>query len=100
MKFKSAIILLVFFLDHYYACFGKDEISKIQNLVFEWNEAHNNKDINKFQKLFAQNVLFYAKDISKESCIDKKYNLLKSASKFKQVIASGISITYFDSGLI
>ncbi len=72
----------------------KPEETDFSELVNEWNSAHNSKDVEVFENLYASNVVFYQTDINKNKCIEKKSSLLKKYSDFRQTIDGEITIEH------
>jgi len=68
--------------------------------VSEWNNAHDKWDMDKLKNLYADNVLFYTRQISKEQCADKILGLLKPKEVFRQSIASGITYEQYPNRII
>ncbi len=98
---KKIFLLSTVILGLILQVYGQLDTLKIDNIVNEWSDAHNNSDYyNKLDKLFAPKLLFYCQELSKEECLKKKYQLLESAYKFKQKIVSNIEITAYESGII
>jgi hypothetical protein len=65
-----------------------------KELVNDWNNAHNTKDIDLFKKLYASSVNFYQSELTNEICVNKKSSLLKTNKDFNQVIIGEIEIEY------
>ena len=63
-----------------------------KQLVNNWNKAHNLKDVDAFSNLFNNSVLFYQKQMDKNSCIEKKLSLFKKHPDFYQQIFGEIQI--------
>lgn len=57
----------------------------VQNLIYEWDKAHNNKDINTFNLMYDENLNYYnKKDIKKSLIIEDKKRLLNKFLNFYQ----------------
>ena len=78
---------------------NKDNIFFI-NLVEQWNEAHNDKNIEKFGNLYAKEVLFYTELTSNPSCIEKKIQLFKRNPDFYQQLNGNIEVEEQEDGTI
>jgi hypothetical protein len=88
-----------FFLAKSEKDYDEDSLA-LYTAVYKWNEAHNTKDLTVFSKLYADEVLFYAKTFSKEISLEKKQSTLEKYSSFFQMIPSPVSFTAYQNGKI
>lgn len=56
----------------------------IINTVSLWDKAHNQKDLQIFERLYLDYILFYGKTLSREECITKKQALFSQYTFFNQ----------------
>jgi hypothetical protein len=78
---KFFLIVLVFLNFSY----SKEFETNINNFFIDWDNAHNNKNIGLFDKLYSENVNYYnSKNFSKFQIIDDKVRILKKNPEFKQ----------------
>lgn len=93
IKYKHLIILFSTLL--LFSCKPNESSSsegKIKELVSNWNKAHNEKSIGSFDELYAAEVQFYLKKLSKNECLEEKLNLFKKYPDFFQQISREIEV--------
>lgn len=78
----------------------QDDSVKIYNLIYEWSEAHNTKDISRFEKILANELLFYSLSLEQPEVIKKKLSFFDKNESFKQFIYSPIYINEYSNGTI
>ena len=66
------------------------------DLVEAWSQAHSLDNINQFNRLFDNTVLFYGSKLSKNECLLKKRSLLDKYPDFKQIIVSDIEVKKYE----
>ena len=88
------LLFLLFFHSFLANAGQKEDITK---LILRWNEAHNSKRDSVFKEIYADWVLFYGRESSRNSCAKKKKTLLKKY--FYQELTSNIIITEYSSGI-
>lgn len=71
---------------------GKNDMERVKELVAEWNEALNQRDYNRSQKLYASTVFFYTRDCSSQECAKLRTDLAIKDPVFSQRIISDIEI--------
>jgi len=67
------------------------------DLVEAWSQAHSLDNINQFNQLFDNTVLFYGSELSRNECLFKKRSLLDKHHDFKQIIVSDIEVKKYES---
>lgn len=72
--------------------------SKIETVVYKWDEIHRTHLTNEFLNLFDDQVLFYGRFRTKESIYNLKTKFL--TSDFQQKIISPLKISYYKSGVV
>jgi hypothetical protein len=75
------------------------DVKKVRTLVQSWSDAHNNNDIDAFNKLYGPSVLFYTQNLKKEICLEKKAEML-AASDFHLDITTALTIAAYTGGTI
>ncbi|WP_317897760.1 hypothetical protein [Aurantibacillus circumpalustris] len=95
-KLSFMFLLFVSFNKKAHAEFSSQSNPDYSKIVTEWNNAHNNHEIDNLKNLFADRVYFYTEICSKFRCIIKKKNWLRNKKSFQQEIIS--PITAFDFG--
>ncbi len=71
---------------------------KVKNVINAWNAAHNSKDLDILNELYAPTLLYYSNEHPKDFCIkDKETHLYP---EFKLEIVTDILITTYEKGLI
>ncbi len=76
------------------------DLNLIKATVAVWSEAHNTRDQEALEKLYAPSLLFYTKEISRPECIQIKLNRLNSLKSYHQEITSSLVNTVYQSGII
>jgi hypothetical protein len=78
------------------------DVSKksVRSLVEQWNQAHNDLDVEKFAELYDSKVLFYCLELTKDRCVEKKKKLFEKYPNFNQQIISDLTLTAYSSGKI
>lgn len=66
--------------------------------VRQWNSLHNTRETAQFKSLYAESVLFYGRNNSRQQCYRKKTAFLNN--DFYQEIISPVQLTYYSSGKI
>jgi ketosteroid isomerase-like protein len=64
----------------------QNQSTDFKELVQDWNDAHNNKDFDKFIELYNADVNFYQTNLTAEECKEKKESLLNKSKDFEQTI--------------
>ena len=93
-------LLLLMFLFAGQLAGQADNIEKIKSIVNKWSDAHNARDYEAFNTLFASKLLFYTVDQDKSRCIAAKRKAFEVSPNFYQEIVSPIKITFYESGTI
>ncbi len=93
---KSVFLLLLFSMLITKSKAGREE--DIKQMVQSWNTLHNGNNGNDFINVFAPEVYFYGRSISREQCCKLKTKLLKAG--FQQEIISDIAIAFYSSGTV
>lgn len=91
---KSLVILLCLLAS--LSVKANDDFENLRQLVYQWNELHNSREVEKFDDLYGGQVLFYGKYKSGGYCAGIKAKNLHG--DFSQKIVSPISIQLFSSG--
>ena len=97
---RKIIFISVFVLTGIFDSYSQVDEQAVENVVNEWNRAHNEHNANLLTKLYAGNVLFYCKDLPNYECVKIKSNALRQSPNFKQSIVSKIEITNYDSEIL
>lgn len=66
--------------------------------VQDWIEAHNGRNIQLLNSLYAQTVQYYGSQYTKKKCIADKERLFKKYPQFRQLIISTIQIDQLANG--
>lgn len=64
----------------------------LEKLVLQWNEAHNEKNYETFQRLYDNPIFFYGEYLNNEDCIKHKKTLWNKHEDFYQFITNKIEI--------
>lgn len=99
-QLKTILICLIFISRSLFAQNGALDSAEILNVVNEWTNALNNRDIDKLDKLYASELLFYCKEEKKEYCLNLKRKALKATPDFNQKIVSNVEITLYENGTV
>jgi hypothetical protein len=100
---KNIINLLALFITFslIYSCDNNSDRNKndlgsdtnlFNQLVADWNKAHNSKDSIVFSTLFADSILFYGVKLEKNHCIENKFLFFKKHPDFYQQIYGDIAV--------
>lgn len=95
-KFTLIILFKLVGLD----CMSQFDETRVCKIIEEWSETHNNKRLQKFNKLYSKDVIFYGQEISGNQAALKKTALLNAQPDFRQDLIGGMTITTYDSDLI
>jgi hypothetical protein len=68
------------------------DTSQFNQLVADWNKAHNSNDTIVFSTLFGDSILFYGVKIEKHQCIENKFLFSKKHPDFHQQIYGDIVV--------
>lgn len=85
-KFIGAVVAIVF------ACHSAfcQRPGTIEPLIDEWNSAHNTRNIHGFERVYADRLNFYSRDLPKSEVINAKRQLFRSKPQFRQRIITEI----------
>ncbi len=76
------------------------DLSEVNAVVDSWTKAHNDKDLTALDRLFADEVVFYAKQLPKVTCLGIKSKRLRSAKFFHLEIIGMPVVTVYDTDII
>ncbi|HQQ97891.1 MAG TPA: hypothetical protein PLX35_11540 [Cyclobacteriaceae bacterium] len=76
------------------------DLKEIKTLIDKWTEGHNSKNLPALTRLYTDEVIFYAKELPKVTCIGIKSKRLQSGLYFHQEIISEPSFIAYSSGFI
>ena len=80
MKFLLILTIIINF------SFSKEIETKINDFFIDWDNAHNNKSVNLFDKLYLENANYYnGKNFSKIQILEDKIKILNKYPDFKQI---------------
>lgn len=66
--------------------FSKELETKINNFLIDWDNAHNNKSITLFDKLYSDNINYYnGRNFSEMQVLEDKIKILNKYPDFKQI---------------
>ena len=66
--------------------FSKELEIKINDFLIDWDNAHNNKSITLFDKLYSDNINYYnGRNFSKMKVLEDKIKILNKYTDFKQI---------------
>ena len=100
---KISLIFLILLFGCFYSSFSQDltiDLKEIKEVVTGWSDAHNTKSISTFEKLYADEVFFYAQKLPRISCLGIKSKRLQSNSYFHHEIVTEPVITAYSSNII
>ena len=72
----------------------------IGSLIDQWNYANNSRSIESFNKVYADELLFYTQRMSRSQAIARKDAMVRKNPDFRQRIVSAIRYTPYTSGVI
>ena len=98
-------VMLIFGVFAGLSCGGTDdsswlkvpEANQVENADFstyvqDWNDAHNEKDVAAFSRMYADSLVFYGDRTSKNACIEKKLSAFRKQPDFLQRIPDAIAV--------
>lgn len=97
---KKTILCLIFISGLLLAKGNNIDSALIKSKVIEWSNALSNRDLDKLDRLYSSNLIFYCEEHDKSHCVNVKRKALKASPNFSQSIISNIAITIYDSGVI
>src|SRR5262245_43467204 len=86
MKAFAVAIVVIHFPSFSLAQEQVIDLNKVDKLIDNWTNLHNEKNIAALEKLYADEVVFYAQKLPKVSCIGTKAARLRSGKYFHQEI--------------
>jgi len=78
---------------------GKN-FEKYIEIVNDWNDIHNTKDLDDFYSLYASTVNFYQTYLSRNECISKKASFFEKHPDFKHYIEGDIKVEEISSKIV
>jgi hypothetical protein len=97
---KIFLFLMWFLFGEVIAQNSEPNITTIKTIVKQWSDAHNNRDMDMLNSLYASKLLFYCKEQPREVCIEVKRKALEASLNFRQDIASNIEIEFYQNDII
>lgn len=76
------------------------DLKEVRNILDQWTTALNEKDLARLEGLYADKLIFYAKQSSRAECIAQKRARLLSGKYFHQEITTQPIISIYSSGMI
>ncbi len=70
----------------------------VLEIAYEWNDAHNSRNIQKLDDLYAPVGYFYTFMLEKQLCLDSKIQLFEKNPDFKQTLEPDIDVYAQGSG--
>ncbi|MBS1508041.1 MAG: hypothetical protein JSS79_15480 [Bacteroidetes bacterium] len=93
-----AVLFSVISRNSYAQTYEVDTLS-IREVITRWNAAHNQVSEDAFNELYASSILFYANELDKKVCLQKKLALLHRGS-FVQRLGNDLHLLFYESGVV
>jgi len=100
--FTITVGLCLFFSIHHAGMSQHIDVDtkEIESIIDEWNFANNNRSLSSFENVYGEQLLFYARDLSRSEVIALKQQMFQKIPGFKQKISTMITYTPYTSGVI
>jgi len=76
------------------------DLKEVKSLIEHWTEAHNTRDLPALERMYSDEVIFYAKTLPKVTCMGVKSKRLRSSRYFHLEITTNPVITTHSSKMI
>src|SRR3954462_3401343 len=83
-----------------FAQINREDTARFSRLVYEWNQYHNTKNMDGFERLYAPTVLFYGKYEDEASCLSSKSYFLNDMKVYGQHIISPVITSIYAQGTV